>query len=104
MLSGIPRVDAPGIWSARHAAEYRNHWWQHIRDTERSRDIESPLVDAPYRQRSNTSDRPAYDGGGNFGRIARIGIMNDWTGDILDHSLAGIPAREWIKFLKRQAS
>ena len=63
VLSGVPRVDSPGLWSARYAAEYRNYWWQHSRDTKQSRAIESPAVDAPYRQRSNTSDRPAYDGG-----------------------------------------
>ena len=34
----------------------------------------------PYQQRSNTSDGPApgADRGGNFGRIARIGIMDTW--------------------------
>ena len=104
VLAGVPRVDAPGLWSAKHTAEYRNHWWRHVRATKKSRLIESPSVEAPYRQRSNTSDKPAYDGGGNFGRIARIGIMNDWTKDILSRPLAGIPARNWIEFLKAQAS
>ena len=101
VLLGVPRVDSPGLWSAKHAAEYRNYWWQHIRDTQRSRAIEAPTVDAPYRQRSNTSDRPTYDRGGNFGRIARIGIMNDWTKDVLTRPVAGIVVREWIDFLKR---
>ena len=59
---------------------------------------------APYRQRSNTSDTPAYDRGGNFGRIARIGMMNDWTQDVLLEPLAGIPTRDWIDFLRSQAS
>ncbi len=104
ILSGVPAVDSPGIWSAKHAAEYRNHWWQHIRDTQQSRLIESPSVNAPYRQRSNTSDKPVHDRGGNFGRIARIGIMNDWIHDILSRSLAGIPTRQWIDFLKHHAS
>lgn len=100
VLSGVPRVDSPGLWSARYAAQYRNYWWQHGRDTTRNPTIESPTVDAPYRQRSNTSDRPAYDGGGNFGRIARIGIMSDWIKDTLSRPLAGIPARDWIEFLR----
>ncbi len=104
VLSGVPRVDSPGIWSARHAAEYRNHWWQHIRDTEADRAIHSPEVKAPHRQRSSTSDKPAYDGGGNFGRIARVGIMNNWTKEILNRHLAGIPTQGWIEFLKSQSS
>ena len=104
VLSGVPRVDSPGLWSARHAAEYRNYWWQHIRETEQSREIELASVDAPYRQRSHTSDKPAYDGGGNFGRIARIGIMNDWTQDILRRRLAGVPTRDWIDFLKHTST
>jgi len=103
VLSGVPRVDSPGIWSAQHAAEYRNYWWQHVRDTKADRSIASPEIEAPYRQRSNTSDKPAYDGGGNFGRIARIGIMNNWTKGILHRRLAGIPACSWIEFLKNQA-
>ena len=104
VMSSVPRVDSPGLWSARHAAEYRNYWWQHVRDTKADRSIISPEVEAPYRQRSNTSDKPAYDGGGNFGRIARVGIMNDWTRDILSRPLAGIPARHWIEFLRNQAT
>lgn len=101
VVSGIPRVDSPGLWSARHAAEYRNYWWKQIRDTQADRAIMSPEVTAPYRQRKNTSDEPAYDGGSNFGRIARVGIMNDWIADTLSRPLAGIPTKSWIEFLKQ---
>lgn len=101
VVSGIPRVDSPGLWSARHAAEYRNYWWEQIRDTQADRAIMSPEVAAPYRQRKNTSDKPAYDGGSNFGRIARVGIMNDWIADTLSRPLAGIPTKSWIEFLKQ---
>lgn len=83
VVSGIPRVDSPGLWSARHTAEYRNYWWKQIRSTQEDRTIMSPEVATPYRQRKNTSDKSAYDGGSNFGRIARVGIMNDWINDIL---------------------
>ena len=27
VLSGVPLVDSPGLWSARNVAEHRNHWW-----------------------------------------------------------------------------
>ena len=104
VLSGVPRVDTPGLWSARHAAEIRNHWWRHLRKSKADRSITSPMIEAPYRQRSNISDKPAYDGGGNFGRIARIGIMNDWTTDTLNRPLAGIPTRAWIDFLKKNST
>ncbi|MDE0120112.1 MAG: hypothetical protein OXS33_00065 [bacterium] len=100
VLSGVPTVDSPGLWPARYVAQYRNHWWQHIRRTEKSRAIASPEVDRPYRQRGHTSDKPQYDGGGNFGRIARVGVMDDWTQEMLDRPLAGIPTRQWIAFLK----
>ena len=101
VLAGIPRVDSPGLWSAKYAAEYRNYWWQNVRRSRSNTDIVSPAVEAPYQQRNHTSDKPAYDGGGNFGRIARIGVMNDWTDDILSHPLAGIPAQRWIEFLRQ---
>ena len=104
VLAGIPRVGSPGIWSARYAAEYRNYYWQHVRTTKLDCTIDSPSVEAPYRQRSNISDRPRADGGGNFGRIARIGIMNDWIEGILKLPLAGIPAEDWIEFFKKHKS
>ncbi len=53
---------------------------------------------------NSTTNIEGIDGGGNFGRIARIGIMNDWTHDVLQRRLSGIPASEWISFLKRQTS
>lgn len=101
VLSGIPRVLTPGVWSAKYAAEYRNYWWQHIRETRADRSIMSPLSATPYAGRDNTSDRPTADSGNNFGRIARIGILDKWIEDISSEQLAGIPAREWIKFLKQ---
>lgn len=51
--------------------------------------------------RDNTSDKAVKDGGSNFGRIARTGIMDDWVREILDEPLAGIPVDDWISFLKQ---
>ena len=101
ILSGIPRVITPVCWSAKHIAEYRNYWWRHVRRTHQDTSIESPQDAAPYMGRDNTSDKPARDGGGNFGRIARTGIIDDWVSEILREALAGIPAEDWIEFLKR---
>ncbi len=101
VLSGVPRVSTPACWSAKHIADYRNHWWCHIRETEQDPSIESPAHASPYMGRDNTSDKPARDGGGNFGRIARTGIMDDWVQEILGEPLAGIPVDAWINFLKQ---
>ena len=103
VLSGVPRISAPGVWSARHAADMRNHWWQHVRKTSGNRAIRSPDSVTPYMPRDNTSDKPAYDGGGNFGRIARIGIMDDWISETRRQPLAGIPAQDWIAFIRKYA-
>lgn len=103
VLAGTPLVDTPGVWSARDAAEHRNHWWQHLRKTETDTSIASPEGVLPYKGRESTSDKPAYDRGGNFGRIARTGIMDEWIDGVLRKPLAGIPARDWIEFLRRYA-
>lgn len=101
VLSGIPRVITPVCWSAKHVAEHRNHWWRHVRRTQQDTSIESPLNAVPYMGRDNTSDKPTKDGGGNFGRIARTGMMDEWVREIRQEALAGIPAEDWIEFLKR---
>ena len=101
VLSGTPRVSTPGCWSARYAAEYRNYWWQQVRRTNKDRSIRSPESVTPYTGRENTSDKPVTDSGGNFGRIARIGIMDRWIKQIVGEPLAGIPAKDWIVFLKK---
>lgn len=99
ILSGTPIVLPPGIWSARHIANLRNYWWQHIRRTKAERDIISPEVETRYLQRKHMTDKPTYDRGGNFGRIARIQVMDNWTNETLAQPLAGIPAHDWITFL-----
>lgn len=101
VLAGRPQVGTPGVWSAKHAARYRNHWWQHGRQSRTDSKIESPDEVIPYTARDNISDRPASDRGGNFGRIARTGMMVDWIEATLQQPLAGIPARDWIEFLRR---
>ena len=103
VLSGVARVGTPGIWSAKYTADSRNHWWQHVRNTSLSRRIDSPEHVEPYTTRDRTADRPVYDRGGNFGRIARIGIMADWIQETLRQPLAGIPARDWISFIRKYA-
>ena len=99
VLAGTPRVGSPGLWSAQYAAAYRNWWWQHGPESDLDTTIDSPSGVEPYQRRSNTCEEPRADDGGNFGRIARVGIMSEWIEDTLEQPLAGIPARRWIDFL-----
>ncbi len=103
VLAGAPRVGIPGVWSARHAAEYRNWWWRHQRSAQSDSTIEMPPDARPHDRRDHTADRPVSDKGGNFGRIARIGIMRDWIDRQQVAPIAGIPARNWVEFLRRHA-
>ena len=102
VLSGVPVTYKPFVTQARYAAEYRNHWWAKVRWTRSDVSIAIPEGVNPYPAKSDpVTDRPARDGGGNFGRLARIGIMDDYIAESLDIPLAGIPARNWIEFLKQ---
>lgn len=101
VISGTPRVLRPHIESARYAAEYRNHWWRNVRDAKGSATaIRSPKGVGPYPQKSDhIVDHPVEDAGGNFGRIARIGLIDEYVDEMLDEQITGIPARYWHRFL-----
>ena len=45
-------------------------------------------------------DKPRYDGGGNFGRLARTGMMDLYMSKLNDIPLCGIKAVFWREFLK----
>jgi hypothetical protein len=76
-VAGAPIVFEPYIESARYVAQYRNYWWQAVRQTADDTSIRSPEGAKPYPEgRERIADTPAYDPGRNFGRIARIGIMD----------------------------
>ena len=101
VLSGEPLVYEPYIEQARYVAEYRNWWWTNVRntnDTEQQRQIDPPGSPVrPYPPaKSNIADRPAKDGGNNFGRIARLaGLMDDYTAIMREQQIAGIAAEHW---------
>ena len=102
VLSGVPTVLAPWIHSAREAAQRRNHWWANERKTKLDTTINPPAQPAsPYpRKPDEVSDKPTKDGGQNFGRLARTGIMDDFLEATLETSVAGITARHWINFFR----
>lgn len=102
VVAGTPIVFEPFIESARYVAQYRNYWWQSVRITSQNTTILSPRSPHPYPEgREQVADVPIEDSGRNFGRIARIGIMDDYIQRCLNLSLLGIPVREWQAFFQR---
>lgn len=101
VIGGTPRAFPPYVENARYAAEYRNYHWQHLRSTKSDTGIESPLAVTPYPKKSDLiADRPKVDGGSNFGRFARTGLMDSFVTSALAQSLSGIESRYWLSFFK----
>ena len=101
IISGIPRVFSPYIVPARYAAEYRNYHWEHLRESEDEKEIVLASGATPYPKKADpTADVPSSDNGGNFGRFARTGLMDDYKKNLMDQLLRGIPARYWLAFFK----
>lgn len=101
VISGSPILFEPFVESARYAAEYRNYHWQYIRKTDQDTSIETAKSVGPYPSKSDQiSDHARYDSGGNFGRLARSGLMDDYLAKLSDVSLCGIRAIYWRDFLK----
>jgi hypothetical protein len=103
VLSGRPIVFTPWVEGARYAAKYRNYWWQHVRASKGASPGIAEAEDVkPYPTKADRiSDVPDSDGGGNFGRIARTGLLNDYIEGSLRTSLCGVQAQAWIDFFKR---
>jgi hypothetical protein len=101
VISGSPILFEPFIESATYAAEYRNFHWRYVRQTNHDTHIDVPNGIRPYPSKSDQiSDKPRYDGGGNFGRLARTGMMDAYMGKLNDVSLCGIKTAFWRQFLK----
>ena len=101
VISGRPIVFKPFIISARYAAEYRNYWWQHVRETNEDRTIISPSNVSPYPPgRDFIDDKPKEDKGKNFGRLARTGIMDEWVRSFDEIKILGIKVKDWRDFFK----
>jgi len=101
VISGSPILFEPFIESARFAALYRNYHWQHVRRTTQDSSIDLPSGARPYPSKADQiSDKPRYDSGGNFGRLARTGMMDDYMSKLNDVPLCGIKTVFWREFLK----
>lgn len=101
VISGSPRVFEPFVESARYAAKYRNYHWQSLRASKLDTEIHSPDGIKPYpRKADRILDRPAKDEGGNFGRLARTGMMDEYIESAKSELLCGIEAKYWLAFFK----
>lgn len=105
VLSGTPVAREPWVSSARHAAEFRNHWWENIRETSDPKGISAPAGVHPYPTKDmQIADTPDYDRGGNFGRLARVvGLMTEFIVSAKAQDAMGIPINDWILFLRRHS-
>ena len=101
VISGRPRIYAPFIESAGYAAEYRNMHWRTMRGGGGDATIVEPTDAAPYPRKADaTNDKPTSDGGGNFGRIARTGLMDEYLERMMVQPVCGIRAAYWLEFFK----
>lgn len=99
VLAGAPVVYSPWIELARYSAEKRNYYWEYERNAKADKSIKLSQGVGPYPVRTDKiSDVPMHDGGGNFGRLARYGIMQDFIGESLQMKIRGIPALDWVNF------
>lgn len=107
VLSGTPVVLEPFVRPARWAAEYRNWYWEWKRRNPRGRPQETRGVKTPPgvtppppypAGKTEMSDTPIEDAGGNFGRLSRAGIMDEYIERLLDVPVSGIAGSHWIDF------
>ena len=92
--------------SALYCAQKRNHYWLHERQVRVDPGvIEIPSGVAPYpTSKTNISDQPTKDGGNNFGRLARYGLMDDYISEMQSRLILGIAVRDWQAFFKAHLS
>ena len=101
VISGSPVVFEPFVYLGKAAARHRNHYWQRERETELDTGIQIPEGISPYPRKSDQIlDKPAVDGGRNFGRLARTGLMDAYIQKLHDVPLCGIKTTYWQDFLR----
>lgn len=101
VISGRPRLLNPFIVEARYAAELRNHYWRHMRG---KLGVEAEIIDAAYqtpypRKGQKFNDKAKADSGGNFGRVSRGGVMDNFIKALMQELVAGVPLWAWQRFI-----
>jgi hypothetical protein len=100
VISGSPQLYQPFVTGARYAAEYRNYWWRYVKEGGERNALRLSPVSHFYPTKSGPiSDVAVHDDGGNFGRFARTGIMDEYRERLFQEQLSGIPLSAWQKFL-----
>jgi len=106
VISGRPFLMDPIISEARFAALQRNYHWEWLRKnpTGQAQSLRgiTPALDRRYypQKTAKSADIPISDSGGNFGRVARCGIMDSEIDARLSEPLLGIPADAWRRFIQ----
>lgn len=101
-VSGSAVAVTPWVESARYAADWRDYWWEHVRDAKGTdASVEYPVDAHPYPEKADrVTAKPAYDGGGNYGRLPRCRpLMDDFRLSTMETRILGIEARAWVAFL-----
>lgn len=101
-VAGEARAVEPWIENARYAAEFRDYWWEQIRETQDPAGVTYPPHAAPYPTKADhVLAVPEYDKGGNYGRLPRCRpLMDDFIQRTNLHEVLGIPVEAWVAFLK----
>lgn len=104
VISGAPVLLPVFIEQARYAAEARNYYWTWDRRGASGQPDDLVILSqhtTAYPSKSDLcSDKAVKDGGGNFGRVARTSLMDDFVKKTMETKAAGIPIEHWINFLK----
>jgi hypothetical protein len=100
VISGTPRLFEPYAVNARYAAEYRNWYWEYKKGGTGDKTIKLSISSSYYPVKSEKiSDEAIEDGGGNFGRFARTGLMSKYINRLFQEEMSGIPLNAWQRFL-----
>ena len=87
--------------TAQYCAQKRNDYWQHERAAAGDTGIKIASGVTPYPLKSdNISDKANSDSGGNFGRLARCGLMDDYIDTMRGTLIRGIAVNDWLTFFK----
>lgn len=105
VISGAPQLMEPIITEASFAAKRRNYHWEWVRASKNQLQEMRGIIPAPHvgtypPKTARSSDMPVSDSGGNFGRIARCGVMDADVASRLREDALGIPVDAWRQFLK----
>lgn len=101
VISGSPELLQPYVTEARTAAEYRNWHWQYGMRRQGNRKVRLSTAEGFYPTKSDEiSDAAESDKGGNFGRFARTGLMDEYMEGLHQETLSEIPISAWQRFLQ----